>query len=451
MKDKLKMSTKIFYGMGDFASNYTVTFLSFFIMIFLTDAMGMNSALIGTLMFASKLLDGVSDIIFGNLIDRTHTKWGKAKPWMFWSTFPLCIFIAMEFFIPMTPGTGQYVYFFIVYSLINAVFYTANNIAYSTLSALITRDIQERVQLGTIRFIFAFSAMMVLSLTTNNFVNMAGGGVKGWRTVAVAYAVFACVLNTISCLAVKELPEAEPSEGEKGENVSIIKALGALSHNRFFVLILIIYIALYLSTATMSGSGTYYATYVLGNPGLFGLLSMAMNAPMILGLFFVPAFVKKFGIYKANIIAMIGTVLMSVVVFFMAMQRNMPLLLAAIALRSLFNSPVMGTLNMLIAEIAGYTFRRDQIHIEGSVFSCASIGNKVGGGLGSALIGWLLAAGGYVAQSAQQTTGAITMITCIYAMVPLISFIIILLCCFGMNVQKANDDWDLEHGVTANE
>lgn len=206
-KKYLRWQQKIYYGMGDFASNSFGSFLGSFILIYLTDSVGLNAGIVGTLIFVSKILDGITDVFFGSMIDRTNSKMGKARPWMFWSTFPLGIFIILQFAIPEMDQTLQYAYFFVVFVLINAIFYTANNIAYASLTAFITRNSEERVQLGTIRFIFAFLAMMMLSAVTMPLVNALGGGADGWRNTAILYSVFAMILNTLSCLLVKELPE----------------------------------------------------------------------------------------------------------------------------------------------------------------------------------------------------------------------------------------------------
>ena len=113
----------------------------------------------------------------------------------------LCTFLL--FCVPAGSITMQYVYFFIVYTSLNAVFFTANGIAYSALSALITRNANERVQLGSIRFMFAlFTGILVPSITMG-LVESFGGGAAGWRTVALIYSVLALIINTISCLSVK--------------------------------------------------------------------------------------------------------------------------------------------------------------------------------------------------------------------------------------------------------
>lgn len=81
-KRYLKWYNKVGYGSGDIAGNVVYAFLSSFVMIYLTNTVGLNPGIVGTLIAVSKLLDGVTDIFFGSLIDKTHSKMGKARPWM---------------------------------------------------------------------------------------------------------------------------------------------------------------------------------------------------------------------------------------------------------------------------------------------------------------------------------------------------------------------------------
>ncbi len=124
-KKYLKLYNKVGYGGGDFAANMVYGLISSFVMIYLTNTIGMDAGIIGTLILVSKLLDGVTDILFGSLIDRTHSKFGKARPWMFWSYFGNAIALIALFAIPMNLSSKlQYAYFFIAYTLLNAIFYT---------------------------------------------------------------------------------------------------------------------------------------------------------------------------------------------------------------------------------------------------------------------------------------------------------------------------------------
>lgn len=140
-KKYLKWYNKIGYGSGDIAGNVVYAFLSTFVMIYLTDTAGLNAGIVGTLMMVSKIFDGFTDIIFGSLIDKTKTKMGKARPWMFWSYIGCSLMLIAIFAVPLEWGdVAKYAYFFITYTLLNGVFFTANNIAYSALTALITRN-----------------------------------------------------------------------------------------------------------------------------------------------------------------------------------------------------------------------------------------------------------------------------------------------------------------------
>lgn len=149
------------------------------------------------------------------MIDKTHTKMGKARPWMLYGYIGCAITLVACFAVPTSLGrTAQYAWFFISYTLLNGVFYTANNIAYSALTSLVTKNSKERVQMGSYRFIFAFSTSVLIQAVTVGFVAKCGGDAAAWRMVAIIYAVIGLVVNTISTLSVKELPKEELNEGD---------------------------------------------------------------------------------------------------------------------------------------------------------------------------------------------------------------------------------------------
>lgn len=299
----LKWYNKVGYGSGDVAGNVVYAFLSSFVMIYLTDTIGLNAGIVGTLMMVSKLFDGFTDIFFGSLIDKTKTKMGKARPWMLWAFFGCFATLIAIFAIPVSLGeTAKYAWFFIAYTLLNAVFFTANNIAYSALTSLITRNSGERVQMGSIRFMFAFGTSMLIQYITVNAVQAFGGGASGWRTVAILYAVIGVIVNTISVMSVKELPEEE--NNANGEMISLEKgakesekyrlkdAICLLAANKFYLIICSIYILTQIFTATLN-MGVYFMTYILGDATLLGVFSLAINIPLIAGLIFTPILVKK--------------------------------------------------------------------------------------------------------------------------------------------------------------
>ena len=170
-KKYLTFIQKVGYGVGDLGSNYCWTFVASFIMIYCTNTLGIRSGVIGVIMMLSKFLDGVSDVIMGRIIDRTKSKMGKARFWYALSAFPVAFFTFLLFNVPsgFTKNT-QYVYIFIAYTLMGVVFYTMSNIAYSSLTALVTKNQKERVQLGSYRYIFAGLAVILIGTFTSDLV-----------------------------------------------------------------------------------------------------------------------------------------------------------------------------------------------------------------------------------------------------------------------------------------
>lgn len=468
MREKayLKWYNKIGYGSGDIAGNVIYALLSAFVMIFLTDTVGMNAGIIGSLIAASKLLDGVSDIFFGVLIDKTSTKMGKARPWMFYGYFGCAICLVAIFCIPANISAfARYTWFFVAYTVLNAGFYTANNIAYSALTALITKNNQERVEMGSIRFMFAFGTSMLIQTITISFVAAFGGGAAAWRTVAIIYAVVGLIANTISVMSVRELSPEELAgneinpvvydkqikEGEleqvaeelKGEaqtgeeKYSLGAAFKLLVQNKYYLMIVVSYLLMQIYSATLN-MGIYFMSYVLKNANLLGVFSWAINIPMIVGLLMTPMLVQKWrGMFRLNkmgyIIGSLGRILVVVAGY----MGSVPLMLASTAVAALGMSPLQGNMNALIATCSEYTYLTTGKRVDGTMYSCTSFGTKVGGGIGTAVAGWLLALSGYVGGAEVQSAACMNMLHILYLWMPMVLTILITLILRGLNVEKA--------------
>ena len=447
-KTYLNWYNKIGYGSGDIAGNVVYALLSAFVMIFLTDTVGMNAGVVGTLIAVSKLFDGVSDIFFGSLIDKTKTRMGKARPWMFYGYFGCAVCLVAIFCIPAgVSATAQYAWFFIAYTLLNAGFYTANNIAYSALTALITKNNNERVQMGSIRFMFAFGTSMLIQTITVGLVAHFGGGAAAWRTVAIIYAVVGVISNTISVLSVRELSEEELAEGEEiqrdtdaEEKYTLADAFRLLVQNKYYLMICAAYILMQIYTATLN-MGIYYMTYVLKNANLLGVFSWAINIPMIIGLLFTPFLVAKFGgMYKLNLMGYTLGTIGRLGVVIAGYMGSVPLMLICTAAAAIGMSPLQGDMNALIATCSEYTFLTHGKRVDGTMYSCTSLGTKLGGGIGTALAGWLLAFSGYVGGAAQQTASTLNMLHIMYLWMPMIFNLLITLILTRLNVEKANEE-----------
>ena len=443
-KKYLKWYHKVGYGSGDIAGNCVYALLTAFMMIYLTDTIGLKMGIVSTLIAASKIFDGISDFFFGRMIDKTHSKMGKARPWMLWPYIGCAITLVACFSIPTAWGqTAQYIFFFLSYTLLNAVFFTANNIAYASLTALITKNTSERVQIGSFRFIFAFATKIVIEAVTVFAVGWLGGGVMGWRLIAIIYAVIGLITNTLSVFSVKELPEADEemdAEREEEHKLTFLQSFKVLLKNKFYVIICCSYILTQLY-ASVIGMGTYYAKYILGNEELFSDISLAINITMVVALTVLPMVIKKLGgMYKLNIWGYVLAAVGRVGVMVAAYMGSLPLMIAFTAVSTIGIAPLQGDLNALIACCSEHTTLTTGYRLEGMMYSCSSLGIKIGGALGTAICGWLLDAAGYVENAAVQTIATVGMLNFLYLWMPVILCAAVGFLLVFLRVEKANKE-----------
>jgi GPH family glycoside/pentoside/hexuronide:cation symporter len=159
--EKLALKEKIGYALGDGAANIAWRGVATFLFIFYTDVFGINPAAVGLLMLIARLSDGVIDVAMGIICDRTNSKYGRFRPWILWTAIPLGVTLSMLFTTPNLGPTGKIVYAYATY-LVFFILYTANNIPYGALMAVMTGDDKERTSLGSYRMVGAFTGGMLV-------------------------------------------------------------------------------------------------------------------------------------------------------------------------------------------------------------------------------------------------------------------------------------------------
>lgn len=439
----LSLIRKIGYGVGDAGSNFCWTFVASFIMIYCTNTLGISATVVGTLLMLSKVLDGITDVFMGRIIDATHSKMGKARFWYFVSSFPVAIFTFILFNVPgsFTENT-KYIFIFVVYTLIGAVFYTMNNIAYSTLTALCTKNPKDRVEMGSYRFIFAAVAVLFLSFVTSGLVESFGGGQKGWTAVSLIYSIICLVLLLVPVFAVRELPEEElrvaAGIDKKKDEPGFLQGIVLLFKNKYFLLILALYLVKYMGSGLTSGLGVYFATYQLGNASLLGTLSLAGILPAAIALPFVPGLTAKFGMSKTVMTANVVGALTCIPVVIGGLTGNFSLVLVGMALRAVASAPQTGAMNAIIAETDEYSHLKFGHRLTGMIYSCSSVGIKVGTGLGTALCGFILDMGGFDGMAETQTATAVATINWSYLLAVIVPMILAAVLFYFLKVEEDN-------------
>lgn len=200
MENKPSLWEKLAFAVGDGGCNFVWTTIGSFLTLYYTDSVGISAAVIGTIMLLTRLLDGITDLGMGAVIDRTRTRWGKARPWVLWSAVPMGLGLVLLFNVPGSlSGSGKIAYAAVTYTLMAAVIYTACNLSYNTLLSLTAPDPKDRVLMSSLRFFCTMGVVLVINYNTMNLVERFG-----WNGMAVAFGAIAVVLLLITFFFTKE-------------------------------------------------------------------------------------------------------------------------------------------------------------------------------------------------------------------------------------------------------
>lgn len=417
----LHMKERVGYGVGDFANNMMYSPVNSFYTYFLTNVAGLGAGVAGTLLLVSRLMDGVSDLIVGSLMEKIHSKYGKARPWLLWWCIPFAISLVLLFSAPDLGNTGKIVYAFLTYNLAVTVVYTAINLPFGSLAALMTRNQTERGYLNISKMIFAFAGGMVVNAATLPLVKYFGNDSAAWQKTFLIYGVVAIIFFLTVFFTTKEAVTEEAEKTGKKENVSILKALKSLLKNKYWMILLGIFFLNSVVNAFI-GVNVYYAQYIMHDDNLVGSLSIYQNVASFVAFAVCTGLIRRFGKQK---IAISG-VAISFAGYAMVLinPTSYTLLYIAAVIKGFGNAALSGVMYGMLADTVEYNDWRSGIRAEGLVFSANSIGQKVGSGIGSAVLGWVLAAFGFVSTSVVQPASALNGIRTIFLYVPIAVFAI---------------------------
>lgn len=386
---KLPMWRKIGYGFGAGGGNVMSTLLATFLLSYYTDTAGIAAAAIGTMFVLSRLLDGVTDLIMGGVIDKTNTRLGKARPWILISAPLMCIGIILILSVPQGwSHAAKLVYAYITYIFLNCIVFTIFGIAHAALLARMTRNFKDRNTTSTVSSILNNAVGLVVgTMITALQLNF------GWTVTGIILGVIAGVLILVTGVTCREVVGME-NDGQPKTSVPLKEQLPAVLKNRYFWLALILGALTLFVNANAIGAQMFYCNIVLHDPMYMTTLMSFGMLPGIIILFFMPYFSNRFSkrVFMAfgAIVMIVGFVLIGLA------GENRPLLLVGTILRSVGIGPMFAGLYAFCADAADYGEWKYGVRSEGLMASSQSIGSKVGIGFGSACTAWVLALAGYV-------------------------------------------------------
>lgn len=443
---RLSMNEKISYGLGDCAANVYVAMASSFLTAYYTDTVGLAAMAVGTMMLLARIFDGATDLIMGVIVDKTKSKYGKARPWVLWTAPLMCIGLIAMFAVPESLDQKQgLIYAYITYIFMNCIVYTANNLPYNALLSRMTLNVQDRAQTASLRFIMTQLTTLIISAVTSNLVTTLG-----WFWLAVIYGAAEMVMLLICFLGCKEYVGGNSDDGSvKVENVSMNVAFPALMKNQYFFLQALLFLFLYINQVCIGAMGVYFCTNVLGSMAVFTYLSMAQTIPAIIANFANPTLVKKFGKRK---VMLTGSILMIIGSCVIGMAgSSLSMVIAGIIVKGFGMGPIMSGVFAMTADVVDYGEWKTGVRSEGLVNSCTSFGMKVGIGVGSAACTWILAFGGYLegAEASMQPQTAIDAIRFGYgyfgAITAAVCLVLILLLNIDKNIKQIQADLQAKH------
>lgn len=218
---KLSFIERFAYGLGDYSGNLIYSSISAFLLVYYVSVLGVNAVTAGSIMAVSKIFDGVSDLIMGRIVDKTHSKMGKARPWLLRLCVPLAVCFVLMFSVPSgLTGKVQVAYMFLTYNLVSTIFYTGVNVPYATLQGLMTTNQYERGLLGNFRNLLATAGTMTVNTFVMKLCIAFGGGEqysqKGWTLTFLTLGIIFVILNLVTVYFCKERVVGQ--EAEKGQD-----------------------------------------------------------------------------------------------------------------------------------------------------------------------------------------------------------------------------------------
>lgn len=436
-KKGLSIVERFAYGCGDAGCNIIYTAMSGFLLLYYTDYAGVSAAAVGTIMLLSRVFDGVSDLVMGTIVDRTKSKYGKARPWIMRMCIPFAVSGILLFSVPTSwAGNAKLVYIFITYNIVSTIIYTAINVPYSTLNALMTQDPYERSVLSVYRNLLATVGSLFVNTFTLKFVEFFGDNAAAWSKTFGVFGFISVAVFLINFFGTKERVKAVGAVDGKVQTVSVKDGFRSLFQNKYWIIVTIMLAIMFIAMSLYGGASVYYADLILGNRKLVAPINNAVYIAQIISMFGVAFTVKRFG--KRNV--MIMGCIMSILGFgIIAFSGAYIVVILSGVFRGIGGACMGATMWAMVSDTIDYGEWKTGNRTEGLANSACSFGYKIGNGLGSALLGWILAMGGYNGQARVQTASALFSVKVAFIIIPCIIYVLIILLMTRYHLDKEFD------------
>ncbi|WP_018142528.1 MFS transporter [Alloscardovia criceti] len=411
---KLSLREKLSYGASDCAYNLVFSVITAFMMFYYTDVAGISLMQVGTLFLVVRVLDALAGPIVGVLIDKTHTKWGKVRPWFLWFALPFAIIGVMTFSVPNFNEPLKMLYVYITYILMNFVAVAVTTPVTAILPNL-TTNTQERVTANAFRNVGGQIGVIASGMLTLPLVNLLGRGNQqlGFTLTMCLYGV---VCAALLLLAFKNTRERVQTA--KAEEPPFMKSFVSMLKNEPWWILTILNLVLFIGVVTRAASMVYFFKYNVGNENLASLANGLNAGGMILGMVLAPVLARRMKKRNIAIVFFALGIVGSVILYAGAQMMSLPIIFLAIVIAALSGAgQSMGF--VMLADVVDYGEWKSNVRSQGLITSCAAIGITCGAGIAGWLSSYVLQINGFVPNQVQ-TAQALNAINIDFIWIPVI-------------------------------
>lgn len=381
-----------------------------YVTFFATDFMHIPAATVGIIFMISKIFDGFTDVVAGYLIDRTHTKLGKGRPYAlaiigYWVTS------ALFFCAPEMGVTASSIYIFVMYTLINSIFLTLINCSEPVYLANSLTDQNQSVSIlaftGFISLIFTMVACMILPVLVENM----GTTRAGWMKISLMLAIPFTFVGMIRFLVVKERQEI----GTAATSISVKDMIHLLGQNKYILIFAVIILLSNIGSNLVNNVQTYFFLYIMNDISLASIMSLSMLA-IIVVVILTPALSKKFGFLNV----MRATTFLGMVGYLVRLFdiTNLGLLFVSNIFAMMGFYTMFSFAGTFVIDCMDYGEWKTGTRSEGTIACAQSVTAKIGTAIGVGLIGVLMGMTGYDGSLSVQPDSANTMIIMLFSVIP---------------------------------
>ena len=346
----------------------------------------------------SKIIDAITNIVMGQVIDRTRTKEGKARPWLLLSAPLITVSGILLFTVPQASETVQAIWVMLSYNLFYSFAFTIFNMSHSLMVPLSTRNTTDRGGLSVFNQIatIMMSGILVALIFPMVIMPMLGVDKAKWITTMSLLSVIALPLTLLEYFFTKERVTLEVQE-EKKESIPFIQQVKTVFSDKYMVIIYAYFLISTLGVSIKNISLPYFCNYVLGtyNDGITQtLISVIGGIPMGIGIFAVWPLAKKFGKRNLTLIGYIINVVGGIVCWMF--PTNMVMMIIGQFIKNIGGLPCAYVFMALFADVLDHMEWKNHSRCDGiamsiySVIACALIGVCTG------IFNGLLSGAGYV-------------------------------------------------------